>query len=147
MNKFKVGDKVRIVKSTYVSMKLRAGNEGVIWKDYRGVLGVKLSIDSGSEDGLWSFYEDELELVNDSVSNRKQIQQSLLKLYDIIFSFFEPSIKSEEIVDTIKKHTGIEHIFGDTILRELRQLRQEGELDYECPNRKERIYIFKQLKQ
>lgn len=91
-------------------------------------------------------HADQFELIPlQSLSQRKQIQLSLLRFYgNIPLSQFN-EVLSEHIINIVKDDTGIEYIIGDTILRELRQLRQDGKLDYECPNRKERIYKFKQL--
>jgi hypothetical protein len=62
------------------------------------------------------------------MSNRKTIMQSLLQIY---LQENGQIWKSEKIIDRVKKETQIYYIFGDTILRALRQLRSDGKLDYD----------------
>lgn len=74
-------------------------------------------------------------------SATKKIKQSLLRLY---LSDTNKTIKSEKIIDYAKQGIGTDYKFGDTILRALRQLRQDGKLDYEIDGAKQdRNYKFK----
>lgn len=76
-------------------------------------------------------------------STSKKIKQSLLRLY---LEDCEQTIKSEKIIEYVKQEIGTEYKFGDTILRMLRQLRQDGNLDYIIDGAKqERNYKFKKI--
>jgi hypothetical protein len=89
----------------------------------------------------WCFLDMELELIKSTESTTKKIKQSLLRLY---LSDTNKTIKSEKIIDYVKQEIGTEYKFGDTILRALRQLRQDGKLDYEIDGAKQdRNYKFK----
>ena len=75
-------------------------------------------------------------------SRRKGIQSALMRIYNK-----DADVKSEDIIESVKVAINDDYIFSDTILRELRTPRQDGKISYDCPNRKERIYKFKQIKQ
>lgn len=51
------------------------------------------------------------------------------------------TFKSEAIIKYCKRRMGIKVIFGDTILRYARELREEGVIDYVIPCRQSRDVI------
>lgn len=78
-----------------------------------------------------------------SESTTKKTKQAILRLY---LSNPDQAIKSEKIIDYVKQEIGTGYVFGDTILRALRQLRQDGKLDYEIDGaKKDRNYKFKKI--
>ena len=75
------------------------------------------------------------------MSNRKTIMQVLLQIYH---EEKGQIWKSEKIIEKVKHETQIYYIFGDTILRALRQLRSDGKLDYDIiGEKKNRDYKWK----
>jgi len=48
--------------------------------------------------------------------------------------------KSETLVEMVKQAVSIWYIFPDTILRYMRLLKADGQINYVCENRKLRIY-------
>lgn len=87
------------------------------------------------------FYDYEIKVVEESSnspeSQSKQIKQALKKI-----CLSGLVIKSEKIIDKVKQDIGTDYVFGDTILRGLRQLRQDGVLDYTA-DKQTREYTFK----
>jgi hypothetical protein len=49
------------------------------------------------------------------------------------------TFKTEAIVKHCKSHIGIKAIYPDTVLRHLRELRQEGVINYEIKYRQSRV--------
>ena len=86
------------------------------------------------------FYDHEIEFVeksNTTESQSKEIKQALKKI-----CLSGTVIKSEKIIDKVKQEAKIDYVFGDTILRGLRQLRQDGVIDYTA-DKQTREYSFK----
>jgi hypothetical protein len=134
MKDFKVGDKVIVVKTDY-PQNVPIGTKGVVSSLAGNFPRIKVGCNYE-----WIFSPKELELIY-SESTTKKIKQSLLRLY---LSDTNKTIKSEKIIDYVKQEIGTEYIFGDTILRALRQLRQDGKLDYIIDGAKQdRNYKFK----
>jgi hypothetical protein len=70
-------------------------------------------------------------------SRSKQISQSLKQICTKGLV-----IKSEDIIAKVKESIGTDYVFGDTILRSLRHLRQDGVLDYTA-DKHTREYTFR----
>jgi hypothetical protein len=136
MKDFKVGDKVLVVKTDYPK-NVPIGTVSVVSSLANGVF-PRIKVGENYE---WIFSPNELKLIDSFESTTKKIKQSLLRLY---LSDTNKTIKSEKIIDYVKQEIGTEYIFGDTILRALRQLRQDGKLDYIIDGAKQdRNYKFK----
>ena len=137
MEKLKVGDTVRIINTTYSSDGLKNGLEKQI-TDINGRL-YYLYCDETKD--KYPFYSNEIELVNSkkisSESRSKKISQSLKQICTKGLV-----IKSEDIIAKVKESIGTDYVFGDTILRSLRHLRQDGILYYTA-DKHTREYTFK----
>ena len=57
------------------------------------------------------------------------------------FMLFKPgdTFKTEDIIKFCKRRMGVTSIYGDTILRYTRELREEGAIDYEIKCRQSRV--------
>lgn len=138
MEKLKAGDKV-----------LLKDKIGKVWSNYmlkyRGnivevldIVGKSFSVYDEEKDLIWKFQFSDIEkIITTSKYRSKMIKEALLKL-----CIKGLEIKSEKIISYVKKETGDDFIFGDTILRSLRKLRQDGFVDYKA-NNNTRIYVFK----
>lgn len=78
-----------------------------------------------------------MKIDNHSDSNRKKVAKAILKFWQ----YSPKQFKSMDLINFVKAETGIEHIFFDTILRNMRQLKQDEKINYNCPIRKDMIYI------
>lgn len=142
MSKFKVGDKVLVTKTDYPK-NVPIGTKGIVSSFCLSYPRIRV----GNKDYEWVMHESELELIitpteskeDTTESTTKKIKQSLLKLY---LSDTNKTIKSEKIIDYVKQEIGTDYVFGDTILRGLRQLRQDGVIDYTA-DKQTREYTFK----
>lgn len=143
MEKLKVGDRI-ILKIDYDFAE--AGSCGTIMKIL--LVGIDVLFDKGQsiDDNYWWFVynkkgykkiksNEEEKLSSESQS--KKIKQALRKI-----CLSGTVIKSEKIIDKVKQDIGTDYIFGDTILRALRQLRLDGDLDYTA-DKHTREYTFK----
>ena len=143
MKDFKVGDRIILTKNFDFA---KSGSVGTI-KNIESV-GVDVLFDEGHsiDNNYWWFIYDKngykkIQCEDKTESTTKKIKQSLLRLY---LSNIDKTIKSEKIIGYVKQEIGTEYKFGDTILRALRQLRQDGKLDYEIDGAKQdRNYKFK----
>lgn len=138
MEKLKVGDSVRIIKTTYSGNSLKKGVE----KQIAEINGVLYYLYCDKDQCPYPFYSSEIELVSSSKfksveSRSKQISQSLKQICTKGLV-----IKSEDIIAKVKESIGTEYVFGDTILRSLRHLRQDGILDYTA-DKHTREYTFR----
>lgn len=75
-------------------------------------------------------------------SKRKQIRTAVLIFLQHHYSW---KFKSEDLIASVQYQIGTPYIFGDTILRMLRLLREEGLINYECKNKKDRVYVIKKV--
>lgn len=143
MEKLKVGDRI-VLKKDYDFAK--SGSCGTI-KNIE-TIGVDVLFDQGQsiDDNYWWFIynkdgygkiksNEEEKLPTESQS--KKIKQALRKI-----CLSGMVIKSEKIISKVKQDIGTDYVFGDTILRALRQLRQDGEVDYTA-DKHTREYTFK----
>lgn len=144
--KIKAGDTVRIKDSPYFyegNWDYKNGEIRTV--SHRNKTGC-LEVFNNKKTLIAPFYDFELELVSSlhSESRAKKISQSLLKMYN---QYPSRLIKSERIIEIVKEDINDNFIFGDTILRALRQLRQDNKLDYDVVgSKKDRDYRFKQIK-
>lgn len=142
MKDFKKGDKV-IIKNIPDSIKGYYKIGQVCEYKEKCVCGGLLSNQVWTKDkrDYWYFSDTDIRLIDSTESTTKKIKQSLLRLY---LSDTNKTIKSEKIIDYVKQEIGTEYKFGDTILRALRQLRQDGKLDYIIDGvKQDRNYKFK----
>lgn len=58
---------------------------------------------------------------------------------------YSTRFKSEDLIASVQYQIGSHYIFGDTILRMLRLLREECLINYECKNKKDRVYVIKKV--
>jgi len=142
MEKLKVGDSVKILSiPDSIKQYYRVGEICKFKKRNKGVyLCNEVWMYDKSE--WWYFNDTDIEKVSSSVesfteSRSKQISKSLKQICTKGLV-----IKSEDIIAKVKESIGTEYVFGDTILRALRHLRQDGVLDYTA-DKHTREYTFK----
>ena len=72
----------------------------------------------------------------------KKVTQSE-KIRKGIISFYKTrkSFKTADLLKFIQKKIDTVYIMPDTILREMRQLKQDNILDYNCPVKKDMLYF------
>lgn len=75
----------------------------------------------------------------DTHTNRQAIMTAIKTTWPTIGLLF----KSESLVSEVKRLTGIQYIYPDTVLRYLRKLKAEGTLDFDVRDKKSRIYYKK----
>ena len=135
MEKLKVGDRVRIVNSrNYQGGGLDKGCIVTVHDTNDAYLHVN------TEFSVFPYFFEyrDLELIDTPTeSQSKKIKQALRKvcLSGLV-------IKSEKIISKVKQEIGTDYVFGDTILRALRQLRQDGDVYYTA-DKHTREYTFK----
>ena len=66
------------------------------------------------------------------------------KIMASIVRFFAPfragdQFRTEDIIKYVKRDLGVKYIYGDSILRYARLLKQKGTINYICTNRRDRI--------
>lgn len=138
--KLKIWDRVK-TKCEYIGISEGVGGV-VVGITHNGYYEVKIEKGlSNNDDYGWMYLPHEVELVKGvkpSIESRsKQISQSLKQICTKGLV-----IKSEDIIAKVKGSIGTEYVFGDTILRALRHLRQDGILDYTA-DKHTREYTFK----
>lgn len=69
---------------------------------------------------------------------KKRIMVALEQLFEMANP--GDQIKSEDIVNIVKRKLEIKYIYPDTVLRYLRELRQDGILNYRCISKSKRIF-------
>lgn len=72
-----------------------------------------------------------------SLPLKPQIKQHIKTFFNLCRK--RDTFKSEAIIKYCKRHMGITAIFGDTILRYTRELREDGEINYEIKCRQSRV--------
>ena len=70
-------------------------------------------------------------------SKKQMIKKWILKYWGSMPKTF----KSEELVKRIWWEHGSKHLYPDTILRYMRELKSEGKINYRVQCRKSRIYL------
>lgn len=73
----------------------------------------------------------------ESHSKKEQIKSWIMKFWDSMAKEF----KSEELVTRIWVANKSEYLYPDTVLRYMRELKNEGKINYECKCRKSRVYL------
>jgi hypothetical protein len=144
MSKLKIGDNAVVVNNGFGWVKTPIGTKGTVVYVYGFAGGYRFVADGDDSNVEWNMFDGDLSPIsveNSTESTTKKIKQALLRLY---LSDTNKTIKSEKIIEYVKQEIGTEYVFGDTILRALRQLRQDGKLDYEIDGAKQdRNYKFK----
>lgn len=137
MEKLKVGDRVK-TKCEYIGIPKGVGGV-IVGLTHSGHYEVKIDKGRSNNDNYgWMYLSWEVEKSSNTAESRsKQISQSLKQICTKGLV-----IKSEDIITKVKESIGIEYVFGDTILRALRQLRQDGILEYNA-DKNTREYTFK----
>lgn len=79
----------------------------------------------------------------DLMEGTKFIVRSQLR---IVWPNMPESFYGWQLVNRIRDMTGLHHVYGDTILRYLRELKDQGWLDYEVKCRKTSLYVKRELK-
>lgn len=72
----------------------------------------------------------------DTHSKRQQIKKTILNNWGYLPHIF----RSEKLISLVERDISF-MVYPDTILRYMRHLKQEGKINYQCTNRKERHYI------
>lgn len=72
----------------------------------------------------------------DTHSKRQSIIKAILNNWWQLPNVF----RSEKLISLVEQNTSF-MVYPDTILRYMRHLKQEGKINYQCTNRKERHYI------
>lgn len=141
MEKLKSGDKVKILRQVYYVEGKWDFKSGEIREVSHINKTGSIEVFNKSKTLIAPFYDHEIEFVekssNSTESRSRQISQSLKKICTKGLV-----IKSEDIIAKVKESIGTEYVFGDTILRSLRHLRQDGVLDYTA-DKHTREYTFK----
>jgi len=70
-------------------------------------------------------------------SKREKIMSTILQIWESL----PKSFKSEELVTRIWLIFKSEYLYPDTVLRYMRELKQQGKINYVCENRKSRVYL------
>jgi len=73
------------------------------------------------------------------MSKRKIIRQAIVRFFERKAKTF----KTIEILEFVRKKLNGEFSLDGTILREMRQLRSDGLIDYEVPNIKSMVHVKK----
>lgn len=139
MEKLSKGDKVKILNQPYhVEGKWDFKSGEVREVSHINRTGC-VEVFNKSKTLIAPFYDDEIQLIEKATteSQSKKIKQALRKI-----CLSGLVIKSEKIISKVKEDIGTDYVFGDTILRALRQLRQDGEVNYTA-DKHSREYTFK----
>jgi len=138
MEKIKVGDRVEILHFGDDSILPLHYNIGDI-VEVESLIGDYLRCIS-KNNKIWAFDFDMVRRTTKKPSPESQSKKIKQALRKICLSGLV--IKSEKIISKVKEEIGTDYVFGDTILRALRQLRQDGEIDY-AADKHSREYTFK----
>jgi PII-like signaling protein len=71
------------------------------------------------------------------MSQRQEIIKELLKVYPTLATEFHGS----SLIRYIKNRIGNHAIYGDSILRYMRELKAEGKINFKCLNKEKSLYL------
>ncbi len=76
------------------------------------------------------------------VSKSQKFRTAIIYFFKTAKKEKRESFKSPELISYIRKFTGIRYFYPDTVLRELRKMRELKELNYICKDKKSMEYYF-----
>jgi hypothetical protein len=79
------------------------------------------------------------EIYKTNISRKKIIVKAILNYLNDA-NKFRSTVEGHQLTETIKSMPGFKYTFTDTILRYFRELKDSGQIDYICRDRKKSIY-------
>lgn len=79
------------------------------------------------------------------MSKTQQTKTAIIAFFKRLKDNQRTTFRSPELIKFIRSEIKTKYFYPDTALRDLRQLRTDGVIDYECVNRKEMEYVVKKL--